>query len=191
MASLGATFKATDFDTEQRDYSELPNGIYRLEIESSDVTPTKDGRGTVLKTTNRVVEPVQYEGRKLFVNFNLENPSVAAQEAGQRQFASLCRALGVDQVEDSESLHFIAYTAKVRLGKPSKEVNSDGTPKYPARAEIGRYYFPDADDIPAPGIDDSQPAQAPKPAANDNRPAAQSAAAKPAGSRPWGNKRAA
>lgn len=182
MASLGNTFKATDFDTEQRDYSELPNGIYRLEIEASDVTPTKDGRGTVLKTTNRVIEPVLYEGLKLFVNYNLENPSVAAQEAGQRQFASLCRAIGIDQVEDSESLHFVAYTAKVRLGKPSKETNSDGTPKYPARAEIGRYYFPDSDEIPEPSIDDAQP----KPAANDNRPAARPAAAQPAAAKPAG-----
>lgn len=187
MASLGQRFDATAHDTTQSDYSELPNGIYILEIEASDVAPTKDGRGTILKVTNRVIEPADYEGRKLFANFNLENPSPQAQEIGQRQFASLCRAIGVNDVEDSEDLHFKSYTAKIGLGKPSK----DG--QYPARAEIKRYYFPDADEIPAPGIDDAQP----KPAANDNRPAArpaaaqQAGAAKPAGSRPWGAKRAA
>ena len=186
MAVLGTRFDATAHDTTQSDYSELPNGIYRLEIEASDVSPTKDGRGTILKATNRVIEPVEYEGRKLFVNFNLENPNAQAQEIGQRQFASLCRAIGVDQVEDSEDLHFKSYTAKIGLGKPSK----DG--QYPARAEIKRYYFPDADEIPEPSIDDAQP----KPAANDNRPAArpvaaqQQAAAKPAGVPAWRKKAA-
>lgn len=186
MAVLGTRFDATAHDTTQSDYAELPNGIYRLEIEASDVSPTKDGRGTILKSTNRVIEPVEYEGRKLFVNFNLENPNAQAQEIGQRQFASLCRAIGLDSVEDSEDLHFKSYTAKIGLGKPSK----DG--QYPARAEIKRYYFPDSDEIPEPSIDDAQP----KPAANDNRPAARpaaaqpAAAAKPAGVSAWRKKAA-
>lgn len=183
MAKLGTTFDASAHDTEQRDYEELPNGIYELEIEASDVTPTKDGRGTILKTTMVVLRPEEYEKRKLFNNYNLENPNAQAQEIGQRQFASLCRAIGVQEVEDSEELHFKAFTAKIGLGKPSK----DG--QYPARAEIKKYYFPDQGDVPEPAIDAEQP----RPAANDNRPAArpaQQAAAPAAGKRPWGSKAA-
>lgn len=62
----------------------------------------------------------------------------------------------MQEVEDSEELHFKAFTAKIGLGKPSK----DG--QYPARAEIKRYYFPDQGDVPEPAIDAEQPA-------NDNR----------------------
>lgn len=179
MARLGTTFDASAHDTEQRDYEELPNGIYELEIEASDVAPTKDGRGTILKTTMVVLRPEDYEKRKLFTNYNLENPNAQAQEIGQRQFASLCRAIGVQEVEDSEELHFKAFTAKIGLGKPSK----DG--QYPARAEIKRYYFPDQGDVPEPAIDAEQPKATAKHApANDNRPAPA------AGKRPWGQKAA-
>lgn len=118
MAGLGQRFDATQHDTEQRaDYDELPNGIYKLEIESSEVKPTSSGNGTILKVTNVVIEPDDFKGRKLFNNYNLENANAQAQEIGQRQFASLCRAIGLDGVEDSDELHFIAYTAKVGLGK--------------------------------------------------------------------------
>lgn len=167
MARLGNTFDATQHDTTQSDYSELPNGIYRLEIEASDVVPTKKGDGTILKTTFSVIEPEELKGRKLFGSYNLENKSAQAQEIGQKQFASLCRAIGESTVEDSEDLHFRGFVAKVGLGKPS----ADG--QYPARAEIKAYYFPDDDkEVPEPAIDKEQP----KPvAANDNRPASRAA----------------
>ncbi|MNL34377.1 hypothetical protein D3C87_1563480 [compost metagenome] len=134
-----------------------------------------------------VVAPEQLKGRKIFGSYNLENANADAQRIGQQQFASLCRAIGVDSCEDSEELHFRTFTAKIGLGKPSK----DG--QYPARAEIKSYAFPDTGNVPEPAIDAVQPA---KPvAANDNaRPAAAAtqAAARPAaaagGSRPWGKK---
>ena len=167
MAQLGQRFDATAHDTSARDYPELPNGIYRLEVEASDVGPTKNGNGLVLRVTNNVIEPVEFNGRKLFNNYNLENSNPTAQEIGQRDFASLCRAIGLDAVEDSEELHFKSYIAKVALGKPSK----DG--QYPARAEIKRYFYPDEGDLPEPAIDaanDNTPAPV-RAVANDNRPA--------------------
>lgn len=183
MAQLGQRFNAQDHDTEQRDYEELPNGTYSLEIEASDVGPTKAGTGTVLKTTMTVIAPEALKGRKLFTTYNLENVNAQAQEIGQRQFASLCRAIGADSVEDSEELHFHAFTAKVGLGKPSK----DG--QHPARAEIKAYYFPDQGNVPEPAIDANQPARST--AANDNKPAPAARTAAPAAAtggqrRPWG-----
>lgn len=187
MASLGAKFNAQDHDTDsQREYDELPNGIYELEIEASEVKPTSSGNGLLLKYTAVVLRPESHAGRKQFANINLENQNPVAQKIGQEDFAKLCRAIGVNEVEDSEELHFKAFTVKIGLGKPSKDGH------YPARAEIKRYYFPDQGDMPEPEIDANQPS---KPAAaNDNRPAARpapSAAAKPAATgakRPWGSK---
>jgi hypothetical protein len=188
MASIGRQFDATEHDTTQNDYAELPNGIYVMQVGASDVTPTKDGTGVIAKITMEVIEPADYEGRKLFVNYNIENRNATAQQIGERQFASLCRAVGVTTPDDTEELHNIAFTVKVGLGKPSK----DG--QYPARAEVKRYYFPDEGEIPEPGIDENQPAPATAKPANDNKPAARPAAAaaqpaaKPAG-RPWGAKK--
>jgi hypothetical protein len=183
MARLGSTFDATKHDTTQSDYSELPNGDYELEIEASEV---KEGaNGTGLKTTMTVLRPDEYQGRKVFNFYNLEHKNAQAQEIGQKQFARLCRAIGVSEVEDSEELHFKAFTAKIGLGKPSK----DG--QYPARAEIKKYYFPDEGNVPHPSIDANQPVAQARPA-NDNRPAAANsnkpapAAAAAGKKRPWG-----
>ncbi|KAB2675863.1 DUF669 domain-containing protein [Brucella tritici] len=185
MAKLASRFDATAHDTEQRDYEELPNGDYELEIEASEV---KEGaNGTGLKTTLTVLRPDEYQGRKVFNFYNLEHKNAQAQEIGQRQFASLCRAIGVSEVEDSEELHFKAFTAKIGLGKPSK----DG--QYPARAEIKRYYYPDEGNVPQPSIDANQPVAQARPAndnrpaaANSNKPAPAAAAAGGQKKRPWG-----
>lgn len=133
------------------------------------------------------MEPEEFAGRKLFNNYNLENKNAQAQEIGQKQFACLCRAIGVAEVDNSEILHFRPFTVKIGLGKPSK----DG--QYPARAEIKRYYFADEGQLPEPAIDAEQPA--PTKPANDNRqPAARAAgndnnrpaaAAGTTGKRPW------
>ncbi|PWL18855.1 hypothetical protein DKP76_07275 [Falsochrobactrum shanghaiense] len=182
MAKLATRFNATDHDTTQSDYAELPNGTYVMEVEAADVAATSTGSGTILKTTMKVLEPQEQEGRKLFTNYNIENKNPQAQEIGQRQLASLCRAIGVSAVDDTEDLLFKSFTARVALGRPSK----DG--QYPARAEIKRYYYPDEGNVPPAEIDATQPT-APRPA-NDNRPAAansnQPAAAAEGKKRPWG-----
>ncbi|QPC43476.1 DUF669 domain-containing protein [Kaustia mangrovi] len=188
MARLGSTFNATQHDTTQSDYEDLPNGVYRLEMEASEVVETgpenaRTGQG--LKYTSVVLEPEAMKGRKFFGFINLENQNPQAQEIGQKELASLCRAVGVTEIEDSEDLHFKAYTAKLGLGKPSKKKNADGTPLYPARTEVKRYYFPDEGDVPAPEIAADQPARPKAPTgapANDNKPAAPAATGK---ARPW------
>lgn len=190
MAKLDIKFDITEVDTNaQREYSELPDGIYRLEIEATDVKKTNAGDGTILAYTSVVIEPEQFAGRKLFGNLNLENPNPKAQAIGQEQFSMLCRAVGLDSnPDDSEELHFKAFTVKLGLGKPS--TGKDGT-AYPARAEIKRYYFEDQGDVPEPGIDANQPTKAAP--ANDNRAPVKTATAatKPADAgkaRPWGKK---
>lgn len=186
MANLGQTFDATEHDTTQKDFEELPNGIYRLEVTESDVTPTKDGRGTILKATMEVLEPEAYKARKLFTNFNLQNPSPVAEKIGKEQFASLCRAVDLTTVSNSEMLHNRSFVAKIGLGKAS----ADG--KYPARAEIKRYFFEDEGDMPQPAIDEKQPERVAAndnraPAANDNRQQ-ESQPARATGGRVWGKR---
>lgn len=178
MAKLGQQFDATAHDTEQREYTPIPDGDYALEVLESDVVETKSGMG--LKLTYQVTEG-DYEGRRIYGFMNIANESAQAQEIGQKELASLCRAIGLPMIEDSEELHFKRFEAKIGMGKPSKEKEDDGrgnmVPKYPARNEIKRFYFPDEGGAPKPQ------------AANDNTPPPaqqEAAAAKPAGSRPWG-----
>lgn len=187
MAAI-TRFDATAVDTTQRDYENLPDGIYRLEVIKSEVVPTKKGDGTRLNLVYAVIEPEDFKGRQIFGGINLENPNAISQELGQKELASLCRAVGLSEIEDSDALHFIGFTAKIGMGKPSKEKNDDGTPLYPPKNEIKRFYFEDAGDLPAVGVTAASPAPA-----NDNRPAPRAAndnATTAAGgkSRPWGRK---
>lgn len=181
MAQLGTKFDATAVDTAPQDFSTLPLGVYRLEVTASEVAATKAGTGTILKLTYDVVEPEPYVGRKIFANINIQNANPTAQEIGQRELGSLCRAIGISELEDSEELHFIAFTAKVGLEKPQEG--------YAQRNKVSRFYYPDENNVPEASIDAQQPTSRPvaandnrAAAANDNKPAQQQRAA---GARPW------
>lgn len=198
MAALGKKYTAGDVDTTQTDYDDLPAGVYKLEMEASDIIETGEENartGVGLKYTSNVIEPEELAGRKFFGFINLENKNPQAQEIGQKEFARLRRAVGVDEIDDSEELHFRAYYAKINWGKPNEKRDRD------ANMEVKKYYFLDEVEAPDTGID---PVQTPKPlckasiaarsaansnnrpAANDNKPAA--APAKAAGSKPWAKK---
>jgi hypothetical protein len=199
MASLGGrTFNPNDHDTEQRDeYPNLPDGIYRLEVSEADLKEDQAAGKAGIKITYDVVEPDDLKGRKIFGYINIEHPNVQAQDIGQKELASLCRAAEIsEEITDTDQLKFQSFVAKVGLGKPGKERNADGTPVYAAKNEIKRFYFPDAGDVPAPEVAEQAAANDNRKSANDNAPAGRPAANRPAAqadaapkaARPWGKK---
>lgn len=188
MARIGVKVEATEENTKQRDFTNLPDGDYLLEVTANDVKIKNEGRSDQsvnVSLTIDVIQPEEMKGRKLFANYNLEHPNAQAMEIGKDQFACLLRALGMQESpEDGDELMFKEFMAKVGMGKDSKTKNADGSPQYPARNELKKYYYPDEGNMPTPAI------TAPTPA-NDNRPA--TTAAKPAaaaaagGRKPWGS----
>ena len=192
MAKFGVRVETTEEGTAQRpQYENLPNGNYLLHMEAAEIiekNKDQSDHSIMLKSTFEVLEPEEFKGRKLFGNYNLKNKSEIAQKIGNEQFQCLLRAVGIDEVSedsDTDDLLFISFVATVGLGRDSKDKNADGSPVYPAKPEIKRYWYPDQDDAPALGV------TGPTPAANDNRAAAKPAArpaaapAKAAGDRPW------
>jgi len=185
MARIGVKVEANEENTQQTDYSNLPNGDYQLEVSASTIKEKGEGTGDRsinLNVTIDVLAPEQFKGRKLFSNYNLQHPNAQVQEIGQRQFACLLRAMGMNEApEDSDDLHFISFFAKVGMGKDSKAKNADGTPQYPARNELKKYFYPDEGAMPEPKVEAVTPA-------NDNKPAAKHAAAPAAtaAKKPWG-----
>ena len=185
MARLGVKVEVTEEGTEQRpQYSNLPNGTYLLHMEAAEVIEKNEGasdHSIMVKSTFEVLEPEQFNGRKLFNNYNLKNKSADAQRIGNEQFQRLLRAMGIDELSedaDTDELLFVSFVATIGLGKDSKEKNADGTPVYPGRPEIKTYHFPTNNDgspavMPEIGIAANQPATArPATPANDNRAAA-------------------
>ncbi|NZD50506.1 DUF669 domain-containing protein [Rhizobium leguminosarum] len=192
MAALGQKFDATAHDTAQNDYTNLPNGTYQLEVTTSEIK--EEGRNKTLALTYDVIAPEQFKGRKIFAYIDLEHDDAKKQEDGQREFARLCRAIGIDNIEDSEQLHFIAFTAKVQDSPAG--VSKAGRP-YRAKNRVQKFFFPTDDqgnaiDLPEPSIDveAAAPARAQAPANDNRQPAGRPAPAAAAGStrRPWGQK---
>jgi len=192
MAKIGIRVEATEENTQQRNFTNLPNGEYQLEISGSEIKEKNEGtrdHSINLSVSIDVLAPEDLKGRKLFNNYNLQHPDPQVQEIGQRQFACLLRSLGLNEApEDSDELHFISFFARIGMGKDSKEKNADGTPKYAARNELKKYFYPDEGNLPEPKVD-----AAPS-AANDNRRTTASNDNKPAAAaagttrRPWGSK---
>lgn len=173
MAKIGVSVATTEEGTAQRpQYENLPNGNYLLWMEAGEIVEKNVGQADhsiMLKSTFEVQEPDEFKGRKLFGNYNLKNKSEIAQKIGNEQFQCLLRAVGIEEVtedSDTDDLLFLSFTATVGLGKDSKEKNADGTPVYPAKPEIKRYWYPDMNDAPALGV------TGPATPANDNRTAA-------------------
>lgn len=187
MAALGKRFDATTHDTEPQEFELLPDGIYRLEVIASEVKEEENGNKQVPITIG-VIEPENYKNRQIRLWIDYEHNDAEKQARGQRDLASLCRAVGVFEPENTEELHLIAFTAKVKKGAAG--VSKAGNP-YKARNSISRYYYPDEGNVPEPFVDASAAAR-PVAANNNQRPAANqnsAAPAKAAGNRPWGSKK--
>ena len=184
MAALGKKFDATAFDTEPQEYELVPDGTYRLEIIASEVKEENGNKQVPI--TIGVIEPEEYASRQIRLWIDYEHSDADKQARGQRELAQICRAVGVNDPENTEELHLISFTAKVKKGTAG--VSKAGNP-YKARNSISRYYYPDEGNAPEPFVDVAAAAPARPPAANQNaRPAASAAPVKAAGAKPWGKK---
>lgn len=84
-------------------FTPLPPGSYPVEIESVEIKDTKAGTGKYLKVQYNVIGE-DYNGRKLFDQINILNPSEKAQEIGRRQLADLARACDIPFLDDEDML---------------------------------------------------------------------------------------
>lgn len=112
MAFLGQRFNANDLP-QGSGFDPLPPGWYEAEIKKAEVKPTKNQDGTRLNIQFTILGPT-HEGRVVFAGLNIELPSSPkAEEIGRQQFGDLLRALGLEEVEDSDEL--VGYQLRIRL----------------------------------------------------------------------------
>ncbi|MFZ5674300.1 MAG: DUF669 domain-containing protein [Pseudomonadota bacterium] len=154
----------------------IPPGEYMLQVEKSELTPTKDQSGIILAVTLTVAGG-EYEGRKIFPRFNIRNKSMQAQTIGIGEFKALCAACGVDYEVargNTDALNYVPFKALVGMEKES--MNKETGQPYAPRNRVTKY-------IPAGG---AAPAQT-QTAAPATKPAAAVPASRPAagGSLPW------
>ena len=82
----------------------LPPGRYLAEIVSSGMRPNRSGRGSHIEL-EFVVADGEHEGRHLWSRLNVDHPNETAVRIAKQDLASICRAVGIDRLSETEELH--------------------------------------------------------------------------------------
>ena len=127
MAIFAQTFDANS--VEPSNFDVFPAGKYLAQIVSSEMRPTKDGRGQYLFLELDILEG-PFAGRKLFDRLNLVNDNPDTVDIATRTLSSICRATGQMQVKDSEQLHLIPLIADVRVRPPKGQNGESNSIRY-------------------------------------------------------------
>ena len=82
----------------------LPPGKYLATVVSSDLRRTKAGTGHYLELEFEVSEG-EHRGRRLWSRLNVDHPNETAVRIAKEELASVCRAVGIARLSDTEALH--------------------------------------------------------------------------------------
>ena len=103
MAFLGQTFDANELPQGSSNFDPLPAGWDTAAITGAELKPTKDGNGQYIKVRYDITGPA-HQGRVVFGNLNIKNPSAKAEEIGRQQLGEIMRAIGLGRVTDTDQL---------------------------------------------------------------------------------------
>ncbi len=171
-------FDTADYEEESKgmDFELLPTGEYVLMCTECEEKNTKAGTGTLLSATMEVVDG-EFTNRKIWFNFNINNPSAKAESIGRGQVRAWAKACGDPDAEDTDVLIDVPFSAVVGVSK--------GTGGYADSNDIKKFIDPE-EATESGAFDDAEddaevPVKAAKPAASKS---AKAAVKKPAKSTP-------
>jgi hypothetical protein len=165
MARFG--FSANEYEPDTGggggNYDPIPEGEYELMCEDAEDKKTSAGTGVYIKAKFRVLGPTN-EGRFIFMNFNIQNPSTKAEEIGRRQVSGWAAACGRPNAADTDELLNLPFRAKITIEPGSgnygpqnringylvKEGGGSPAPKPAASAPVAKATPPAAASTPAP-----------------------------------------
>lgn len=99
-------------------FDPLPEGWYNATITGAELKPTKAGDGSYIAIKYAITGPT-HQGRVVFGNLNIKNPSTKAEEIGRIELGNLMRAIGLAVVRDTDQLigGNLAIKLSVRTGE--------------------------------------------------------------------------
>ncbi len=159
----------------------VPPGEYTLQADKLELVATKDGTGMMLKAELSVVAG-EFEGRKIFPQFNIRNKSSQAQTIGIGEFKAMSLACGVDyEVSRTDTDQLLYKPFRAMVGMEKEQINPTTGIPYPPKNRVTKYIPSDLSPAPvrsaAPIPAAAAPRQAPAPGVA--RPAT------PQAGRPW------
>ena len=127
MAFLGETFDTSTLPVpENSGFEPLPEGWYTATIGGAELHTTKNGSGQYIAVKYAITGP-SHQGRVVFANLNIRNPSSVAERIGREQLGQLMRAIGLAKVQDTDELIGGQVAIKLKIRKqdgyePSNDV---------------------------------------------------------------------
>jgi hypothetical protein len=104
MAFLSQSFDVADLpQSSGGNFEPLPAGWYSVTIAGAELKNTKAGNGQFIAVRYDVTGPT-HQGRVVFGNLNIQNPSPKAEEIGRQQLGELMRSIGLAKVTDTDQL---------------------------------------------------------------------------------------
>ena len=138
----------------------IPAGEYNAICSKTEVKKTKDEKGKFISATFQIFDG-EFDGRLVFQNITLSNPSDKATEIGKRELSSFCRAINVITPKDTSDLLEKPLVIKVGI-EPAKN-------GYEAKNNVKEFKaYGESSDKPSapsakPSSKPSAPAEAKKP----------------------------
>lgn len=106
-----------DLNDQEKDFSVVPAGKYKVIIQADEYKETKKGTGMALNIQYQIVEG-PFKGQILFEALNLENVSDQAVQIARRSLNSIAAAVGFpdgSEIRDTAQLHGIPFFVEVTI----------------------------------------------------------------------------
>jgi hypothetical protein len=103
MAFLDQEFNVDTLPVGNGNFDPLPEGWYSSTISGAELKSTKAGDGEYIAIKYTITGPT-HQGRVIFGNLNIKNPSTKAEEIGRQQLGEVMRAIGLNKVRDTDQL---------------------------------------------------------------------------------------
>ena len=120
----------------QEAFDPIPAGWYPAQIVESEMKAGSKPGSAYLAITLQIMGG-DFNNRKVFDRFNLQNANPVAVEIGYRSLSAVCHAVGLLQVPDSQVLHGRPLQVKVSV-RPARVDPTTGT-AYDASNEVKGY----------------------------------------------------
>lgn len=123
MSLLNEAFNVNDLPQgDGGNFEPMPAGWYTAKITQASLEATKAGTGSYIKVRYDILGPT-HQGRVVFGNLNISNPNPKAEEIGRQQLGDLMRAIGLNQVQDTDQL--IGGECQIKLAIQKSEQYGD------------------------------------------------------------------
>lgn len=119
MARLPSPFDASTVDPNPARET-FPAGDYLVQIIKSDDQLNKAGTGSFILLEMDILEG-EFAGRKIFDRLNVVNANQTAVDIANRSLSQICHAVGRLQIGETEEVHFIPLTVRLKVKPPGPD----------------------------------------------------------------------